>query len=311
MAGIGLAGAAVIAQRHATEAERRYPPSGRLISASGTRLHYIERGRGRPVVFLHGNGTMLADLVISGVIDQTARGYRAIAFDRPGFGHSERPRGRNWTAAAQASALVAAFNILGIEQPVVVAHSWGTLVALALALDHVRHVSGLVLISGYYYPTPRKDVVVFSVPAIPVVGDLLRHTVAPLVGEAIAPRLIERMFSPQGVSPRFAKEFPLALTLRPSQIRAFSEDTAQMIATAERLSKRYASLFPPTAILAGDADKIVSYRQAQLLHGDVAGSRLEILRGSSHMVHHIAPQRVVHAIDAVAAQSSTWRTQAT
>jgi pimeloyl-ACP methyl ester carboxylesterase len=282
-----------------------------LISASGTRLHYIERGRGRPVVFLHGNGTMLADLVISGVIDQTARGYRAIAFDRPGFGHSERPRGRNWTAAAQASALVAAFKILGIERPVVVAHSWGTLVALALALDHVRHVSGLVLISGYYYPTPRKDVVVFSVPAIPVVGDLLRHTVAPLVGEAIAPRLIERMFSPQGVSPRFAKEFPLALTLRPSQIRAFSEDTAQMIATAERLSKRYASLFPPTAILAGDADKIVGYRQAQLLHGDVAGSRLEILRGSSHMVHHIAPQRVVHAIDAVAAQSSTWRTQAT
>lgn len=311
IAGIGLAGAAAIAQRHASEAERRYPPLGRFISASGTRLHYIERGKGRPVVFLHGNGTLLEDLVISGVVDQTARGYRAVAFDRPGFGHSERPRGRNWTAAAQASALVAAFKILGIERPVVVAHSWGTLVALALALDHVREVSGLVLISGYYYPTPRKDVLVFSVPAIPVVGDLLRHTVAPLIGESIAPRLIERLFAPQGVSPRFAKEFPLALTLRPSQIRAFAEDTAQMIGTAEMLSQRYASLFPPTAILAGTADKIVSYRQAQRLHGDVAGSRLEILRGGSHMVHHIAPQRVVHAIDAVAAQSSTWRTQAT
>jgi pimeloyl-ACP methyl ester carboxylesterase len=311
VAGLGLAGAAVIAQRHATEAESRYPPLGRFVSVSGTRLHYIERGAGRPVVFLHGNGSMLDDLLISGVMDQTARGYRAVAFDRPGFGHSERPRGRNWTAAAQASALVAACKILGIERPVVVAHSWGTLVALALALDHVRHVSGLVLISGYYYPTPRKDVVVFSVPAIPLVGDLLRHTVAPLIGEAVAPRLIARMFSPQGVSPRYAKEFPLALTLRPSQIRAFSEDTAQMIGTAEMLSERYASLFPPTAILAGDADKIVNYRQAQRLHGDVAGSRLEILRGGSHMVHHIAPERVVHAIDAVAAQSATWRTQAT
>jgi pimeloyl-ACP methyl ester carboxylesterase len=310
VAGIGLAGAAVIAQRHATEAEGRYPPLGRFVSASGTRLHYIDSGKGRPVVFLHGNGTMLEDLLISGVVDQTARGYRAVALDRPGFGHSERPRGRKWTAAAQASVLVAAFNLLGIERPVVVAHSWGTLVALALALDHVRHVSGLVLISGYYYPTPRKDVVVFSVPAIPVVGDLLRHTVAPLIGEAIAPRLIERMFSPQGVSPRFAEQFPRALTLRPSQIRAFAEDTAQMIGTAEMLSERYASLFPPTAILAGDADKIVSCRQAQRLHGDVAGSRLEILRGGCHMVHHIAPQSVVHAIDAVAAQSSTWRTQA-
>ena len=309
VAGLGLAGAALITQRHAREAERRYLPLGRRISLSGTRLHYIERGNGRPVVFLHGNGAMLDDLLISGVVDHAARRYRAIAFDRPGFGHSERPRGRNWTAAAQASLLVEAFKHLGIERPIIVAHSWGTLVALALALDHVRHVSGLVLISGYYYPTRRKDVAVFSLPAIPVVGDLLRYTVAPLIGEAIAPRLIERMFSPQGVSPRFAHEFPLPLTLRPSQIRAFAEETAQMIGTAETLSERYSSLFPPTSILAGDADEIVSHRQAQRLHGDVAGSRLEILRGGSHMVHHIAPQRVAQAIDVVAGESSTWRTQ--
>jgi pimeloyl-ACP methyl ester carboxylesterase len=311
VAGIGLAGAALITQRHAKEAERQYPPLGRFVTAGGTRLHYIERGNGPPVVFLHGNGAMLDDLVISGIVDQTARAYRAVAFDRPGFGHSERPRGRNWTAAAQALLLREAFKLLGIERPIVVAHSWGTLVALTLALDHVRHISGLVLVSGYYYPTARKDVAVFSVPAIPVVGDLFRHTVGPLIGEAIAPRLIERMFSPQGVSPRFAAQFPLPLTLRPSQIRAFAEETAQMIGTAEIQSERYASLFPPTAILAGDADKIVSYRQAQRLHADVAGSRLEILRGGGHMVHHIAPQRVVQAIDTVAAQSSTWRTQAT
>ena len=211
---------------------------------------------------------------------------------------------------AQASILPEAFRLLGIERPIVVGHSWGTLVALALALDHPRHVSGLVLVSGYYYPTPRKDVALFSVPAIPVVGDLLRHTVAPLIGEAMAPRLIERMFSPQGVSPRFAEQFPVALTVRPSQIRAFAEDAAHMIAAAEMLSGRYGSLFPPTAILAGDADEIVSYRQAQRLHGEVAGSRLEILRGGSHMIHHIAPERIVHAIDAVAAESSTWRHQA-
>ena len=54
----------------------------------------------------------------------------------------------------------------------------------------------------------------------------------------------------------------------------------------------------------------MSYRQAQKLHGEVAGSRLEILRGGSHMIHHIAPERIVHAIDAVAAESSTWRPQA-
>lgn len=310
VAGVALAGAAVIAHRHAKEAEQRHPPLGRFVTAGRARLHYVEQGRGQPVVFLHGNGAMVEDMLISGVMSQVARQYRAIAFDRPGFGHSDRPRGRNWTAVAQASILPEAFGLLGIERPIVVGHSWGALVALALGLDHVLHVSGLVLVSSYYYPTPRMDAALFSVPAIPLVGDLLRHTVAPLVGEAMAPKLIERMFSPQGVSPRFAHEFPVALTVRPSQIRAFSEDSSHMTAAAERLSGRYGSLFPPTAILAGDADEIVSHRQAQRLHGEVAGSRLEILRGGSHMVHHIAPERIVRAIDAVAAERSAWQPQA-
>ena len=310
LVGIGLAGAAAITQYRARQAERRYLPRGRFVTTGGVRLHYIERGHGPPIVFLHGNGAMLDDLLLSGVIDQAARGYRAVAFDRPGFGHSARPRGRKWTAFAQASILPEAFRLLGIDRPIIVGHSWGTLVALALALDHPRHVAGLVLVSGYYYPTARLDTALFSPPAIPLVGDLISHTVAPLIGEAVAPKLIETMFSPQGVPPRFAAEFPVALTLRPSQIHAFSQDTAHMMSAAGAMSARYRSLFPPTAILAGDADRIVSYRQAQRLHGELAGSRLDILPGGSHMVHHIAPHRVIQAVDAVAALSATWRRQA-
>jgi pimeloyl-ACP methyl ester carboxylesterase len=304
LAGLVTAGSAVIVNWQAKRAEAAYPPKGRFVTAGGARLHYIERGRGRPAVFVHGNGAMLEEMVISRVIDQASQRYRAIAFDRPGFGHSERPRTRTWTAATQASVLPEAFRLLGIERPILVAHSWGTLVALALALDHPREVSGLVLVSGYYYPTPRTDVALFSPPALPLIGDLLSYTVAPMIGEVIAPRMFERMFSPQGVSPQFARDFPTAMALRPSQVKAFAEDSTHMIAAAERLSGRYRSLFPPTAILAGDADEIVGYRQAQRLHGDVPGSRLHILPGGSHMVHHIAPERVVQAIDEIASETT-------
>jgi pimeloyl-ACP methyl ester carboxylesterase len=310
LGGLALAGSAVLSHRHARQAEHNHPPIGRFVTVQGTRLHYIERGSGRPVVFLHGNSAMVEDWLISGVFDRAARQYRVVAFDRPGFGYSDRPGGRSWTAGAQASLLPEALGLLGIDRPILVAHSWGALVALALALDQPRQVSGLVLVSGYYFPTPRKDVALFSPPAIPIIGPLLSHTVAPLIGEMIAPKLIERMFSPQGVSPRFQAEFPVALTLRPSQIQAFAEDTAHMIAAARMLSSHYRSLFPPTAILAGDADEIVSYRQAQSLHGQVAGSRLEILPAGSHMVHHIAPERVVRAVDVIASDSSTQQPRA-
>ena len=311
LGGMALAGSAALANRHARQAEFKHRPMGRFVSVRGTRLHYLQRGNGRPIVFLHGNGGMVEDWLISGAFDRAAQQYRTVAFDRPGFGHSHRPGGRKWTAAAQAFLLSEALRLLGIERPILVAHSWGTLVALALALDQPRQVSGLVLVSGYYYPTPRKDVAIFSPPALPVVGPLLAHTVAPLIGEMLAPKLIERMFSPQGVSPRFQAEFPIALTLRPSQIQAFAEDSAHMISAAEMLSTRYRSLFPPTSILAGDADEFVNYRQAQKLHGEIAGSRLDILPGGSHMVHHIAPERVVQAIDIVASESLAWQPHAT
>lgn len=307
IAGLALAGSGVIAQVQARRAEQKYRPLGRMTTVDGVRLHYIERGRGRPVLFLHGNGAMVEDVLISGLAERASRQYRFIAFDRPGFGHSERPRGRHWTATAQASLMARALQTLGVERAIVVGHSWGTLVALALAVHYPRLVEGLVLASGYYYPTPRLDVAIFSPPAIPLVGDLISYTVAPFIGEAMAPAMIKGMFAPQGVPPRFAEEFPVALTVRPSQIKAFSEDTAHMRAAAEMLSHHYRSLFPPTAILAGDCDQVVSYRQAQRLHGDVAGSTLDIFKGGSHMLHHLDPARVVFAINRIGAASQPSR----
>jgi pimeloyl-ACP methyl ester carboxylesterase len=304
LAGLALAGAALIANHRASKAERRHPALGRFVTAGGARLHYIEQGRGPAVVFLHGNGAMVEDYLISGVFTRAAQRYRAIAFDRPGFGHSDRPRERNWTAAAQASILPEAFRLLGIDRAIVVGHSWGTLVALALALDHPRLVSGLVLGSGYYYPTPRMDVVLSSPSATPLLGDLICHTLAPFAGEAMAPSVLKKMFSPQGVSPHFAQQFPLALCLRPSQIHAYAEDSSHMTTAAAALSPRYGSLFPPTVIMAGDADKIVDYRQAQRLQGEIPGSHLDLWPGASHMIHHVDPGRFLRGIDIAAERLS-------
>ena len=121
----------------------------------GVRLHFVDSGGdGSPVVLLHGNGTMIADMAISGLIERAAQQHRTIAFDRPGFGYSSRPRDAAWTPSAQAMLFRKAFARLGIEKPIIVAHSWGTLVALGLALEQDA-ASGLVLVSGYYYPTAR------------------------------------------------------------------------------------------------------------------------------------------------------------
>ena len=286
----------------ARKVEREHAPRGRFITVDGVRLHYLERGGRRPVVFLHGNVVTADDFELSGLLDLAAeRQCHVVAFDRPGFGYSDRPRGPMWTPARQADLLRQAFIRLGIERPIIVGHSWGTLVALALALDHPDAVSGLVLLSGYYHPTLRADVPLFSLPAIPVIGDLIRYTVGPLFGAALLPLAAKGMFSPLPVPDRFAKGFPYGVPLRPWQIRAEAQDTATMVSAVAAMRRRYRELRLPVVIMAGTEDRVVNHRKhAVRLHHDIAQSALRLVPGVGHMVHHAVPQQVVDAIEASA-----------
>lgn len=284
----------------ARQAEREFPPQGNFVTAGGIRLHFLEKGRGRPVVMLHGNGVTADDFRLSGLVDVVAaRQYRALAFDRPGFGHSERPFGV-WSASRQAALLHRAFVALGIERAIVIGHSWGTIVALALAIYFPNAVGGLILLSGFYRPTLRIDVPPFSVPAIPLVGDAVRYTVAPVLTAAIMPRLIQRAFSPLPVPERFVKGFPASLAIRPSQIRAEAQDTATMNSATAAMQDRYAGIRFPVVIMAGTRDRIVSHRHAEWLHAKIAHSDLRLVPGVGHMIHYAVPEHISAAISLVA-----------
>src|SRR4051794_12938795 len=187
----------------ARRTERRHPPEGSFIVVDGVRLHYSDRGHGSPILLIHGNAVTGADWNTSGVADLLLAKHRVIIFDRPGFGYSERPQGRTWTAARQAELLYKALRQLGVERPIVVGHSWGSIVALALAVQHQTKLAGLVLLSGYYFWTLRPDVLPVTIGALPGLGDLLRHTISPLLGWLQMPLLKWQMFSPLRVPERF------------------------------------------------------------------------------------------------------------
>jgi pimeloyl-ACP methyl ester carboxylesterase len=269
----------------------------------GVRLHYIERGQGEPVVLIHGNGTMIQDFTVSGLVDRLASRHRVIVIDRPGYGYSTRPR-QLWTPRAHARLFRKALARLGVERATVYGHSWGTLVALALALEFPAFVRGLVLGSGYYHPTVRADVVLFSPPAIPVIGDAMRYTISPLVARAILPGLIKQMFAPAAVPEHFERLFPKELMLRPSQLRAAAEDAALMTPSAAELEQHYRELTMPVTIITGADDQVADVgRQSERLHRELAGSEFIVLPGLGHMIHHLAPDAIASAIDRVAEQS--------
>lgn len=217
-------------------------------------------------------------------------------------GYSERPRDRLWTPKAQAALIRQACAVLGVQQPIVLGHSFGTQVALALALDAPELVRGLVLVSGYYYPTFRLDSWLFSPPAIPVVGDVMRYTVSPLLGQLMLPGMLRRIFSPKAVEPRFLEYVPPPLTLRPGQLKAAAEDGVFMIPSAAAMAQHYQDISMPVEIFAGANDKYAKAEaQSGRLHLQIAQSRLHLLPGEGHMLHYARSAEIAGAIELIAA----------
>ena len=301
---IGALATLALVNRHlAKKAALDNPPAGRFLELNGVRLHYIERGSGDPLVLLHGNGSMIQDFESSGLIDLAARNHRVIVFDRPGFGHSDRPRNVVWTPDAQAELIKDALGRLRISNAIVLGHSWGASVAVALALRFPGLVRGLVLASGYYYPSIRADVVASAAPSLPLIGDILSHTLSPLISRAVWPMVMGKIFGPKSVPEKF-EGFPKEMALRPSQIRAAAAESTMMIPDAFRTRYQYADLKMPVVIIAGDKDGLIDTdTQSARLHSDISQSRFHRIPGNGHMIQQTATDELMAAISEVADSS--------
>jgi len=169
-------------------------------------------------------------------------------------------------------------------------------------MTYPQNVNALILVSGYYYPTARADVALFSAPAVPVIGDMLSHTVSPIVSRLMWPLLLRKIFGPSPVPPKF-RLFPKEMAVRPSQLRASAAESALMIPAAYGFQNEYHDLRVPVVIAAGAEDKFVESKQSAKLHAQTPQSTLRLVEGAEHMVHQTATAEIMSAIDVVASAS--------
>ncbi|HEY1940857.1 MAG TPA: alpha/beta hydrolase [Roseiarcus sp.] len=293
---------ALVNRRLAKKAEKDNPPEGEFIEVNGVRLHYVAQGEGKTLVLLHGNGSMIQDFESSGLINLAARTYRVIAFDRPGYGYSERPPSTIWTPDAQAALIHAALVRLGIKRAVVLGHSWGASVAVALGLKFPAMVRGLILVSGYYYPTERLETTLLAGLSIPVIGDILRYTVGPIASRLAWPAMVRKIFGPAPTPEKF-NGFPREMTFRPSQLGASEAEAAMMVPDAWAASDSYQGLKMPVVIVAGENDRLINAdSQSGRLHSAIPHSTFHRVPGAGHMVHQTATDSVMSGIEEVARQ---------
>lgn len=290
-------------QRTAREAERLVPASGRFVDVAGNRIHYVETGEGRPIVFVHGLGGQLHHF--RHPIFPLLTGYRLIALDRPGSGYSERATGATARLPEQADIVVKFIEALGLEKPLLVGHSLGGAVALTVALNHPDAVSGVVTLAPL---THMEDEIRAEFRSLYITSKLKRWLVAQTIAVPTslkyAPQTLDFVFGPQ----KWPEDYIIAgggmLGLRPRHIYATSSDIVAIEKDLAEIEKRYGEIDMPAAVMFGAADRVLDHRRHGLpMREKIAGLDFELAEGQGHMLQFMAGERVAEMIKRIAAKA--------
>ena len=234
------------------------------------------------------------------VLDKLSQTFHVVAFDRPGHGCSERHDSVATTVEVQARLIRDALPKLSIQKPVLVGHSWGGSLVLALAVAYENELSGVVLLAPAAYPSVSVEW--WSLfPHVPVIGKFVVHTLTPLIGRAIVKESLKKAFHPSAVQKDYARQSADMWT-RPEQVRACAHDERTLRSSLRILSPRYSDLQLPVVIVTGSGDLLLEPRQhAYRLHEAIKGSELVVLPLTGHQLPQTRPDSVIDAIE------TAWR----
>lgn len=119
-----------------------FPFESRYVTVEGHRIHYIEEGRGEPILFIHGNSawSYLWRNILPTVAKETRR--RGIALDLLGFGRSDKPNA-DYSVRLHYRIVEGFIERLGLTNLVLVLHDWGGPLGTFYALRHPERIQAL------------------------------------------------------------------------------------------------------------------------------------------------------------------------
>jgi haloalkane dehalogenase len=131
-----------------------FPYESKWIEVNGSRLHYIERGSGDPVLFLHGNPT--SSYLWRNIIPYVIPGHRAIALDLIGMGKSGKPD-IDYRFFDHYGYVERFIKALHLENITFVLHDWGSALGLHYARQYEGNVKAIVMMEAILAPVPSWD----------------------------------------------------------------------------------------------------------------------------------------------------------
>jgi pimeloyl-ACP methyl ester carboxylesterase len=240
---------------------------------NGLRVQFRARGRGEPLLLLHGWGA--SSLSFSGLGVQLEKDFRIVVPDLPGFGFSQMPP-QAWGATEYAEVVAKVVETTGLGSASVVGHSFGGLVATALATSRPELVSHLVLVAS---PVVRLKT------DQQVRSRISGYGRAKLIA-GLLPPFKERILE-WGRMKYGSEDYRQAGEMRPTLVRVLGEDWRHALP----------NVAAPTLLIYGEHDEDVPLAVAEAAMKELpAGARLVVVPGAGHFPFLDDPKAFVEAV---------------
>jgi pimeloyl-ACP methyl ester carboxylesterase len=266
-----------------------------FIDLDGLSVHIKTWGQGEPVfVLMHGFSASLYSWW--SVMEPFSRLGRVIAYDRPGFGLTERPlawEGQNpYSPEAQLALLIVLLDHYSLSQAILVSNSAGGTLAMQVALVHPERMKALVLVDPAVYrggSIPASVLPLLCTPQMRHLGPLIARQL-----QSRGPQLIKLAWH----NPRLLTSETLALYKKPFQVNNWDRALWEFTAATHPLdlSQRLSEITQPVLVVTGDDDRIIPTHQSIRLASELPNARLAIIENAGRVPHEESPAAFIDAV---------------
>lgn len=248
------------------------PKDATFATIEGARVRYVDVGEGPTVVMLHGFASAIENW--AAVMPRLVKDHRIIALDLKGFGWTDRPLG-DYSPLAQAKLVKALLDERGVEGPLaIVAHSWGSSVALAFALAYPDRVERIALYDAWVYEDQLPSM--FHMARAKGLGEFLYGA---FYTERFEERLALGFYDPELITQRFVEDVERALE-RPGTRAAALEAVRGM--RFDEMAGRYRTISAPTLLLWGRDDVVTPVSIGERLVRALPNAKLNVYPRCGH-----------------------------
>lgn len=260
---------------------------GRHVSVGDTRLFVVERGKGFPILVLHG-GPGLDHHMFGDYLDPLASKFRLILVDQRSQGFSDKASASTWSLRQMADDIVLLAEAMRLERYAVLGHSFGALVALQNAVDHPGKASATIVSSGF--PAARYlDHVDRNLETLEpawlrerVARSWAREKVAQTaeeVGELLHDQSPFHFANPLDRRIAEYEKRTAGAVYSPDVLRHFAMDEYGGIDVEDRLS----AVVQPALVLVGRYDRVCSLPASEAIHRGIPDAEMVVFEKSGHM----------------------------